>query len=94
MKNALKCRSSASTKRNDSSSRSHAVNIITVKNTCVSEAEEGILYLVDLAGSERNADQGNHDKQRIKETKLINTSLMNLKDCIRNRALYMCEDKY
>ena len=46
----------------------------------------GVLYVIDLAGSERAADSKDHSKQRMEETKAINTSLMNLKECIRART--------
>ena len=46
----------------------------------------GLLYVIDLAGSERAADSKDHSKQRMDETKAINTSLMNLKECIRART--------
>eukprot|EP00916_Digyalum_oweni_P005305 GHVL01009289.1.p1 GENE.GHVL01009289.1~~GHVL01009289.1.p1 ORF type:complete len:631 (-),score=95.34 GHVL01009289.1:2901-4793(-) len=45
------------------------------------------LTLVDLAGSERNADSATHDAERRKECAQINSSLMNLKECVRQRAL-------
>lgn len=86
VKQAMSYRATSSTGKNDTSSRSHAINIIRVKNHIMKQAEDGILYLIDLAGSERNSDSSTHDKQRIKESKEINTSLMNLKDCIRNRT--------
>lgn len=41
--------------------------------------------LVDLAGSERNRDSFNHNRERIAESREINTSLMVLKDCFRVR---------
>jgi kinesin family protein 2/24 len=46
-----------------------------------------VLHLIDLAGSERHADSANHSAERLKETKAINTSLLNLKQCIRHRLL-------
>lgn len=94
IKAAMTERSTNSTGKNDTSSRSHAINLIRVKNNIMKEAEDGILYLIDLAGSERNADSKDHDKMRIKESKEINTSLMNLKDCIRHRTFYLVEEKY
>ena len=43
--------------------------------------------LFDLAGSENTSDSKFHDKEMQKQSKEINKSLMNLKECIRNRAL-------
>ncbi|KXS15946.1 P-loop containing nucleoside triphosphate hydrolase protein [Gonapodya prolifera JEL478] len=80
-------RSTASTLKNDTSSRSHGVIRLRVVNTRVPEAEDGLMYLVDLAGSESAADVAEHSRERIAETKEINKSLAVLKDCIRNRAL-------
>ena len=56
------------------------------ENTAVKAAEDGVLNLIDLAGSENAADSQFHDKSRLGETRQINTSLMCLKECIRNRA--------
>lgn len=42
---------------------------------------------MDLAGSERKEDSAHHDAQQRKESADINTSLMALKDCIRQRAM-------
>lgn len=82
-------RSSATTKMNLSgSSRSHAVCKISVQDLARPTNENGILYLIDLAGSERHVDRAQHDAERLKETKAINSSLMTLKDCIRSRALH------
>eukprot|EP00792_Barthelona_sp_PAP020_P005783 TRINITY_DN2799_c0_g1_i1.p1 TRINITY_DN2799_c0_g1~~TRINITY_DN2799_c0_g1_i1.p1 ORF type:complete len:637 (+),score=145.86 TRINITY_DN2799_c0_g1_i1:3219-5129(+) len=76
-------RRSSSTNRNDRSSRSHAIIRISMLRN---EIEIGNLTLVDLAGSERSADSLYHDKEASKETALINSSLMNLKECIRSRG--------
>ena len=48
--------------------------------------EDGYLFVVDLAGSESASDRSHHDALRLAESKLINTSLMTLKDCIRARG--------
>jgi len=56
-------------------------------NLTIKNAEQGKLYIIDLAGSERNKDSLFHDKERIKESQAIMSSLMNLKDCIRSRTL-------
>ena len=71
--------------RNATSSRSHGIGILscTDRDTGI----EGKLFVVDLAGSERAADSKDHDKARMAETKLINASLMSLKECIRARTL-------
>ncbi|RKP04767.1 P-loop containing nucleoside triphosphate hydrolase protein, partial [Thamnocephalis sphaerospora] len=84
---AAKFRRTASTERNASSSRSHAVARIRMENRAVSEAEPGLLTLIDLAGSERHQDSQHHDAARLAETRLVNASLMTLKDCMRHRAL-------
>mmetsp|Transcript_28938 Transcript_28938/g.57837 ORF Transcript_28938/g.57837 Transcript_28938/m.57837 type:complete len:600 (-) Transcript_28938:98-1897(-) len=82
---AKSLRSTAATTRNDTSSRSHGVGIIQCKD--VETGIIGTLYIIDLAGSERAADQKNHDKARIAETKAINSSLSALKECIRARTM-------
>merc|ERR1712179_838162 len=79
-------RSTSTTMKNDTSSRSHSICKIRVQNTAFKEIDDGIMYIIDLAGSENAADSQFHDKDRIKETKEINKSLMCLKECIRNRA--------
>lgn len=61
------------TQKNDTSSRSHAICQIRIHNTVINQANDGIIYLVDLAGSERHADSKFHDKERLKETKDINS---------------------
>ncbi|KAJ3092820.1 hypothetical protein HK100_006836 [Physocladia obscura] len=87
-------RKTAATYKNDTSSRSHAVCRIRIKNLRQLEAEEGLLYLLDLAGSESAADSKHHDKERAKEKLDINKSLATLKDCIRNRALAVLSTKH
>ncbi|KAF8608391.1 P-loop containing nucleoside triphosphate hydrolase protein, partial [Ceratobasidium sp. AG-I] len=84
-------RRTSATFRNETSSRSHCVLTITVSNTLVPSAEPGRLVLVDLAGSERAVDRSVHTKDRMDEARLINTSLMALKDCVRGRALVEAE---
>jgi len=89
-------RSTAATERNDESSRSHGVAIITIGQPGSLDADassaayspaDGTLYVIDLAGSERAADSKGHSKERMDETKQINLSLMALKECIRARTL-------
>ena len=77
-------RSTAATAKNESSSRSHGVAILKVKNKKTSV--EGTLFVIDLAGSESAKDSKSHDSARMKETKEINSSLMVLKECIRART--------
>lgn len=76
-----KMRTTASTKMNRTSSRSHAVFIVIVERSTVSDdgkADEvtvGRLNLVDLAGSERVKSTGVEDATRMDEAKMINSSL-------------------
>jgi len=77
-------RSMAATTKNETSSRSHGVAILKVMNQ--KNKVEGTLYVIDLAGSESAKDSKDHDKDRMKETKEINSSLMALKECIRART--------
>ncbi|KAK0624995.1 P-loop containing nucleoside triphosphate hydrolase protein [Bombardia bombarda] len=81
-------RRTEATKKNDESSRSHAICRIRIENPSAPEADDGLLYLVDLAGSEAARDKDLHDAGRMKEAREINTSLSVLKDCIRGRALH------
>jgi len=85
VKKAASTRTTEATSRNDTSSRSHGIGVVTVQppEGC---ALAGKLYVIDLAGSERAADSKDHDKQRLEETKAINISLMALKECIRART--------
>ncbi|KAK1986333.1 P-loop containing nucleoside triphosphate hydrolase protein, partial [Colletotrichum cereale] len=83
---AASFRQTASTMKNDASSRSHAICRIRIENPAIPTADDGLLYLVDLAGSEAARDIANHTADRMKEAREINTSLSVLKDCIRGRA--------
>ena len=83
-------RRTAATQRNETSSRSHAVVRITIQFTDRKSLEEirepGVLFLVDLAGSERASDQTEHTPQLRAESRMINKSLMTLKECIIQRS--------
>ncbi|XP_058476535.1 kinesin-like protein KIF22 [Solea solea] len=73
-------RTTASTKLNQRSSRSHAILLIKVVRTqrALSHRQQtGKLYLVDLAGSEDNRRTGNQGI-RLKESGAINLSLFTL----------------
>jgi len=85
--NGFSHRQTATTFKNDISSRSHAICKIRIQNTVLKGIEDGKIFVIDLAGSENAADIQFHEKSRVMETKEINKSLMALKDCIRNRAL-------
>ncbi len=87
---AASFRRTASTQKNDSSSRSHAICKIRVENPDLPQSEDGLLYLIDLAGSEVARDVTGHSAGRLRETKEINVSLSTLKDCIRGRAILDC----
>lgn len=107
---ALSHRRVVATDRNASSSRSHAVLTIRIRNKALPYAEEGQLILVEcvqshlewydsedccsLAGSERYEDSKGHDKQRMKESRENNESLMNLKECVRAKAKMAAEDGF
>jgi len=94
-------RNTASTERNEGSSRSHGIAILDVGQPGsgsesspvdgdIPSPSPGRLYIIDLAGSERAADSKDHSKQRMEETKQINLSLMSLKECIRARTKASC----
>ncbi|KAG8413896.1 hypothetical protein J3459_015056 [Metarhizium acridum] len=85
IENATKFRHTEATKKNDTSSRAHAVCRIRIEIQDIPSAEGGILYLVDLAGSEAARDRDTHGPHRMKEAKEINVSLSVLKDCIRGK---------
>ncbi|XP_055984300.1 kinesin-like protein KIF19 [Sorex fumeus] len=74
------------TAANTTSSRSHAVLQVTVRQRCrgthlAEEVRVGRLFLVDLAGSERASQTQNRGK-RMKEGAHINRSLLALGNCI------------
>ncbi|KAJ5698997.1 hypothetical protein N7462_001002 [Penicillium macrosclerotiorum] len=83
---ATSFRQTASTEKNDGSSRSHAICRIRIEQPAHIGIDDGFLYLVDLAGSEAARDIFNHSADRMKETREINISLSVLKDCIRSLA--------
>lgn len=75
-------RSTAATKMNDRSSRSHYVLRLRIKRQeADTPARESDLYLVDLAGSERVKESGVSGDQ-LAEAKAINKSLSSLGDVI------------
>eukprot|EP01128_Nolandella_sp_AFSM9_P003465 TRINITY_DN1490_c0_g2_i2.p1 TRINITY_DN1490_c0_g2~~TRINITY_DN1490_c0_g2_i2.p1 ORF type:complete len:720 (-),score=204.42 TRINITY_DN1490_c0_g2_i2:72-2231(-) len=80
-------RSTASTKMNDRSSRSHSVFQIGIEgsNSETGEKIRGLLNLIDLAGSERLGSSGAEGATK-KETIAINSSLSNLSNCIQSLA--------
>lgn len=75
-------RTTQNTVTNETSSRSHAIcNIIIKEKQC--EEIYGKLTLVDLAGSERAQETKSNIKSRMIEGADINKSLLALKECIR-----------
>lgn len=76
-------RTTHTTEANDSSSRSHAICQIMLRDRNNDKLLRGKLSLVDLAGSERGSDTKSHNQQRRTESADINTSLLTLKECIR-----------
>ncbi|CZT17816.1 uncharacterized protein RCC_03652 [Ramularia collo-cygni] len=77
---AASFRQTASTVKNDASSRSHSICRIRIGNSAAPKGESGFLYLVDLAGSEAARDVAEHGADRMRETREINMSLSVLKD--------------
>ena len=69
------------TTANDTSSRSHSVCQVYIRDS--SGSNLGKLLLVDLAGSERAQDTQSNNRQRRIEGAEINKSLLALKECIR-----------
>lgn len=74
-------RTTHQTAANDTSSRSHAVCSINLKEH--SGKSMGKLLIVDLAGSERAQDTQSNNRHRRIEGAEINKSLLALKECIR-----------
>ena len=85
IKKANSIRATHNTITNETSSRSHAICIISLKEKKNNKLF-GKLSLVDLAGSERAQETQSNNKRRREEGKNINKSLLALKECIR--ALY------
>ncbi|XP_063781155.1 kinesin-like protein KIF19 [Pseudophryne corroboree] len=81
LKTGNKRRSETTTAANKTSSRSHAVLQVTVKQTGSDGVSTGRLYMVDLAGSER-ASQTTNSGKTMKEEGYINRSLLALRNCI------------
>lgn len=80
---AMQNRSTASTKSNERSSRSHSIFMLKFEgiNQISSEKSSGTLNLIDLAGSERLSSSQVRG-ERLKETQSINKSLSSLGDVI------------
>jgi kinesin family member 2/24 len=83
LEGAANARTTHVTEANDSSSRSHAICQICLRDRKNDTILKGKLSLVDLAGSERGSDTKSHNAQRRGESAEINTSLLALKECIR-----------
>ncbi|KND86582.1 Kinesin-like protein KIF2C [Tolypocladium ophioglossoides CBS 100239] len=87
---AAEFRRTQATRKNDTSSRSHAICrvriAVRIAAPAMAAADDGILYLVDLAGSEAARDRAGHSADRVRESRDINTSLSVLKDCIRGKT--------
>jgi kinesin family protein 2/24 len=82
MEEGNELRTTHATEANDTSSRSHAICQIMVRDRLNGKLR-GKMSLVDLAGSERGADTKSHNRQRRTESSEINKSLLALKECIR-----------
>ena len=78
---AFEKRTTHSTVANDTSSRSHAICKITIRDDLGYVL--GVLIVCDLAGSERAQDTKSNSRQRRIEGAGINKSLLALKECIR-----------
>eukprot|EP00301_Raphidiophrys_heterophryoidea_P004413 c11919_g1_i2.p1 GENE.c11919_g1_i2~~c11919_g1_i2.p1 ORF type:complete len:700 (+),score=166.28 c11919_g1_i2:200-2299(+) len=76
-----KVRATRATEMNDTSSRSHAILQVILKNP--DDTNHAQLTLIDLAGSEKGSDTPYSDKQTRNEAAEINKSLLSLKECIR-----------
>jgi hypothetical protein len=76
----ISLRTTHTTEANDTSSRSHAICQVLLREN---GKLRGKLSLVDLAGSERGSDTKSHNAQRRAESADINTSLLSLKECMR-----------
>ena len=74
-------RTTHATQANDTSSRSHAICSINVRDA--DGVVLGKFLMVDLAGSERAQDIKSNNRDRRAEGAEINKSLLALKECIR-----------
>lgn len=85
MSNGLELRASGETSANATSSRSHALLSIILKDS--NKNFENNIYsklaFIDLAGSERGSDVIDNSKEIKKDGASINLSLLALKECIR-----------
>eukprot|EP00928_Gymnodinium_smaydae_P009536 TRINITY_DN13577_c1_g2_i1.p1 TRINITY_DN13577_c1_g2~~TRINITY_DN13577_c1_g2_i1.p1 ORF type:complete len:1070 (+),score=162.73 TRINITY_DN13577_c1_g2_i1:55-3264(+) len=79
LQKSLSRRAKAGHGRNDESSRSHYVCMLSP------DGSQGSLVLVDCAGTERRQDCDQHTAERMAETAETNASLHALKECIRYR---------
>jgi len=79
---AQQLRATGCTSANETSSRSHAILAVTLRDPS-SGRQMSKLNLVDLAGSERASDSTSKDRQTRLEGAEINKSLLCLKECIR-----------
>jgi len=92
LKGGNKQRTQEPTAANKTSSRSHAILIISIKQRqraagIHQQVRVGKLFLIDLAGSERAANTHNRGKRMV-EGAHINRSLLALGNCIN--ALSTC----
>ena len=80
---AMKNRTTARTRLNERSSRSHSIFTLKIEgeNQHMGRKTSGVLCLIDLAGSERVAESGSQGQQ-LKEAMQINRSLSHLGDVI------------
>ena len=93
LKGGNKERTQEPTAANRTSSRSHAVLIVSVKQRqrvagIQQQVRVGKLFLIDLAGSERAANTQNRGKRMI-EGAHINRSLLALGNCINALSTYI-----
>lgn len=79
--NGNRLRSQGATGANDTSSRSHAILTMQVRQRT---RPVGKFSFIDLAGSERGADTLDCNRDRRMEGAQINKSLLALKECIRS----------